>query len=231
MELPLHPDILPKSQQEVWGDLKQIPSHFVLYGGTALALRFGHRISVDFDLFSSSAFDPLILRETLPLLKDSVITQQGKNTLAVLAGRADNPVKLSFFGGLPFGTVAAPHRCKDNGLLVASPLDVGVQKLRTVIDRDEAKDFLDLEVILRNGYDVENLLGAAQCIYPGFSAAVALKTMAYFSDVVKPQLSKKSRVFLSEVATNAGAPVPMSLRSVTLDALPEAGIPGNAKRP
>jgi hypothetical protein len=31
---------------------------FVLVGGTALALRLGHRKSIDIDLFSSSRFDP-----------------------------------------------------------------------------------------------------------------------------------------------------------------------------
>jgi len=30
----------------------------VLYGGTALALQFGHRMSEYFDFFSSAAFEP-----------------------------------------------------------------------------------------------------------------------------------------------------------------------------
>ena len=32
-------------------------SHFILVGGTALALRYGHRASVDIDLFSDKPFD------------------------------------------------------------------------------------------------------------------------------------------------------------------------------
>lgn len=50
-------DILPKSQRELWPDLDAVPSDFVLYGGTALALQLGHRISEDFDFFSSTGFD------------------------------------------------------------------------------------------------------------------------------------------------------------------------------
>ena len=42
-------DILPASQRTLWPELDATPDHFTLYGGTALALRLGHRQSVDFD--------------------------------------------------------------------------------------------------------------------------------------------------------------------------------------
>jgi len=45
-------NILPTSQRALWKELKATPKHFVLYGGTALALRLGHRISEDFDCFA-----------------------------------------------------------------------------------------------------------------------------------------------------------------------------------
>lgn len=38
---------------------------FALGGGTSLALRFGHRESVDIDLFSNSSFDSRVLAEQL----------------------------------------------------------------------------------------------------------------------------------------------------------------------
>jgi hypothetical protein len=44
--LPTHMEILPPAQR----------LGFVLYGGTAIALRLGHRSSVDFDFFTA---DPL----------------------------------------------------------------------------------------------------------------------------------------------------------------------------
>ncbi|MCL4849915.1 MAG: nucleotidyl transferase AbiEii/AbiGii toxin family protein [Bryobacteraceae bacterium] len=44
-------DILSESQRELWPDLDAVPSDFVLYGGTALALQLGQRISEDFDFF------------------------------------------------------------------------------------------------------------------------------------------------------------------------------------
>ena len=43
-------DILPSAQRLVWRELRAAAAlGFVLYGGTAIALRLGHRFSVDFD--------------------------------------------------------------------------------------------------------------------------------------------------------------------------------------
>lgn len=42
---------LPDEQRRLWPALADVPDAFVLYGGTALALRLGHRSSVDFDFF------------------------------------------------------------------------------------------------------------------------------------------------------------------------------------
>jgi hypothetical protein len=50
--------ILPKAQQELWPLLTPAPGFsFVLYGGTAVALHLGHRISVDFDFFRTEPLD------------------------------------------------------------------------------------------------------------------------------------------------------------------------------
>src|SRR5580700_1750980 len=63
-------DILPESQRRLWPELDAVPSDFVLYGGTGLALQLGHRVSEDFDFFSSSGFHPARLRSRLPFFQD-----------------------------------------------------------------------------------------------------------------------------------------------------------------
>ena len=63
-------DILPDSQRELWPELDAVPSDFVLYGGTALALQLGHRVSEDFDFFSSAGFDPDRLQSRLPFFRE-----------------------------------------------------------------------------------------------------------------------------------------------------------------
>jgi len=57
-------------QALLWPELDAVPSDFILYGGTGLALQLGHRAWEDFDFFSSSGFDPDRLRSRLPFFRD-----------------------------------------------------------------------------------------------------------------------------------------------------------------
>jgi hypothetical protein len=50
-------DILPPAQRTLWPHLIQVPGYFVLYSGTAIALRLGYRQSADFDFFSDVELD------------------------------------------------------------------------------------------------------------------------------------------------------------------------------
>ena len=75
-------DILPAGQRQLWDRLDTTPDHFVLYGGTARALRLGHRESIDFDFFSARSFNPLELLRTVPYLQGQTATQQDANTLS-----------------------------------------------------------------------------------------------------------------------------------------------------
>lgn len=62
-------DILPSAQQRLWPELSETPEEFTLYGGTAIALRLGHRPSLDFDFFASTPFIPSALLQKVPYLK------------------------------------------------------------------------------------------------------------------------------------------------------------------
>lgn len=72
---------LPPPQKRLWRELRQTPAEFVLYGGTALALRLGHRRSDDFDFFSTATFDPARLRARVPYLHGAEVLRQEPNTL------------------------------------------------------------------------------------------------------------------------------------------------------
>ncbi len=51
-------EVLPPAQKRLWPELRAAAElGFVLYGGTAIALRLGHRHSVDFDFFSEKPLD------------------------------------------------------------------------------------------------------------------------------------------------------------------------------
>lgn len=96
----LHPKLetLPAEQRAIWPRLSEVPDHFTLYGGTAIALHLGHRTSVDFDFFADRHFDPDALQRDVPLLRGVPPIQKSASTLTCLVGAQDSPVKISFFG-------------------------------------------------------------------------------------------------------------------------------------
>jgi len=62
-----HLEILPEAQRRLWPSLAGLAeAGFVLYCGTAIALRCGHRVTVDFDFFSDRPLDRQQLSRELP---------------------------------------------------------------------------------------------------------------------------------------------------------------------
>jgi len=88
--------ILPVAQKTIWPALAPAArAGFVLYGGTALALRLGHRQSADFDFFNDADLDKDRLREKIPLLNSAQTIQDESDALSVLVPVKDDTVKLS----------------------------------------------------------------------------------------------------------------------------------------
>lgn len=179
----LHLDILPKAQRLLWPELAGIPEEFTLYGGTAIALRLGHRESIDFDFFGIKEFNPLILAATLPLLKDARIVQSEPNTLTAIVGRGEAVVKLSFFG-VPALPRLGKVQIAENGLQIASMLDLAGTKVSVVQVRAEVKDYIDIDAILASGeIDLPTALAAGKAIYgASFNPQSTLKALCYFKD-------------------------------------------------
>ena len=189
---------LPSSQRELWNELAAIPPEFVLYGGTALALRLGHRTSEDFDFFSNWSFQPDELERRIPFLEGSTRLQSSPNTLVSRVDRK-GPVKVSFFGGLTLRRVQDPERVEGPGFPVASLLDLAATKVKVVQDRAEAKDYIDLGRLLEEGVDLARALGAARAVYgSSFNPLLSLKALSYFADGDLSSLSDAIRSRLSE---------------------------------
>jgi Nucleotidyl transferase AbiEii toxin, Type IV TA system len=207
-------DVLPLPQRKVWAELAEIPNMFTLYGGTAIALHLGHRQSIDFDFFGDSAFAPLDLASTLHFLKNGTVLQSEPNTLTMLIDRA-GPVKISFFGVPRLKRIKPPHVASDNGLQIASLLDLAGTKVTVVQQRAEAKDYIDVDAILSNGeVNLAVALSAAQQIYGSvFSPQNALKALTYFADSELQNLPKELKQRL--VA---------AVRAVDLDQLPKLEV-------
>jgi hypothetical protein len=183
--------MLPPPQLELWPKLGATPESFTLYGGTALTLRLGHRTSADFDFFSNASLDPERLASTLPYLKGAERVQMGLNTLTCRVDRG-GAVLVSFFGGLGLGQVAERDQVKGMALYVASLLDIAGTKMAVVQKRAEAKDYLDIDALLRHGVDLATALAAGSVVYGrSFNPLITLKALSFFDDV--PMLSGEVR--------------------------------------
>ncbi len=175
-------DILPPAQRRLWDELGGTPRHFVLYGGTALALHLGHRQSVDFDFFSREHFDPAKLAASIPYLNGARLSLE-ENTVNARVDR-QGEVRVSLFGGLKLQPLTPPSDLAPPGIQVASITDIAATKLATVQSRSEAKDYLDLHAILAGGHlDLPHALAAARAAYgQQFNAYASLRALTYYDD-------------------------------------------------
>ena len=175
-------DALPAAQKEIWTSLAPAADlNFVLYGGTAIALHFGHRESVDFDFFRSEPLDKDQIRAKFGFVRGAVVLQDTPDTLVVLAKMPSGPVKISFFGGIDFGRVNDPFQTCDGTLLVASLDDLMATKLKATLQRAEAKDYRDIAEMIAQGVSLTVGLSAFRQMFHGEPAQV-LRAIGFFQD-------------------------------------------------
>lgn len=178
-----HLEILPPPQRAFWDEhARSIPESWVLYGGTAVALRYGHRSSVDFDFFSHHQLDEDHLRRDLTPLRDGTVVVRQPDTLIVAAPVGDGEVRLSFFGSIGIGRVDKPDQLTGR-FPIASPLDLLATKLKVLLQRVEPKDYLDVEVLLRGGLSLNQGVSAALALFPGqINPLDIAKAVGWFKD-------------------------------------------------
>jgi hypothetical protein len=180
-------EVLPAAQQRLWQELSPVGNlGFVLYGGTAIALRLGHRTSVDFDFFSEQPLDRETLQATLPFMQQTTVLQDERHTLTVLIPYNDvehSHIKISFFGTIGFGRVGQPDYTEDRILQVASLKDLMATKLKVILQRAEVKDYHDIAVMIKAGVSLPHGLAAACKIFgQTFQPSESLKALVYFGD-------------------------------------------------
>lgn len=145
-----------------------------LVGGTALALQYGHRNSIDLDFFGKlDASDDEIL---------SVLNQY--NDLEIL--KQSDKIKIYKINGIKVDFVSYDYPWLDNvvcedGIRLASPKDIGAMKIYAAEGRGSRKDFIDIYYLLKR-FSLEELLSFYKSKYPNHSEFVALRSLTYFSD-------------------------------------------------
>ena len=208
-------DILPPQQLALWPELREAAKlGFVLYGGTAIALRLGHRESVDFDFFTDKPFGHGEVIKRLAILEGARVIQEEENSLSFLLDSAETsqaPVKLSFFSTIGLGRIGQPEWTEDGIVLAASLQDLLALKLKVILQRLEKKDYLDVFALLRSGLPLEDGLAGARAIYSRrFQPSEALKALTCFTGGDLHELAQEVRNSLIQAAAKVDhlPPVP-----------------------
>lgn len=119
---------------------------FDLVGGTALALRHGHRVSVDIDLFAQELDQERVVNALELEFGSSFRYEVPQGKSIGIFGFIDD-VKLDI--------VRYPHpRISDlevvDGIRMYSDVDIGAMKIQAILGRGKKKDFWDLTELLQH---------------------------------------------------------------------------------
>ncbi|MBI2023165.1 nucleotidyl transferase AbiEii/AbiGii toxin family protein [Candidatus Giovannonibacteria bacterium] len=175
----MHSEALTKEGAKVFKKLKAIKG-FYLAGGTALALQIGHRISVDFDLFSNKKIKKTLLSQIEKLLAGDKIEISVNNsdelTLFI------NGVKVTFLH-YPF-PVLKPF-IKHDSFPLLSVEEIAATKAYTIGRRGSYKDYVDIFFVLSGKYtNLEDVLSFANRKYgDAFNGRLFLEQLAYWGDI------------------------------------------------
>ncbi len=148
-----------------------------LAGGSALALHFGHRYSIDFDFFSPLAFDPIKLSKSLSGIgsfAEEVV--KGTSLIGTFQG-----IKMSYF---QYDYLLIDKTKPFLGIAVAHPHDIAAMKLVAITDRGTKKDFIDLYELTHQGIPFDEMFRLYDRKYKLFEANrfTLIKALSYLDE-------------------------------------------------
>jgi hypothetical protein len=156
-----------------------------LAGGSALALYFGHRYSVDFDFFSQYLFNPEELATAL--------AREGK----FVANLLKDVSLIGEFQGIKFSYLHYPYRVIAEpieflGVPIAHINDIAAMKLAAVMSRGIKRDFVDVYVLARQGLSLEQMLDFYDQKYASLEQNVfgIIKSLNYFDDAENTEMPR-----------------------------------------
>ncbi len=167
----LHPDAL--------GLLKRLASDslltdFRLVGGTAMALRLGHRTSVDFDFFNDAGRECGDWTDAFSVYGNTRLEQ------------ASPHIHVYDIAGVKVDVVSLKHPwleppVVEDSLRLASMLDIAAMKLAAITNRGTRKDFVDLAFLLER-FSLNDMMDAYLRRCPAGMPFLVLKSLSFFDD-------------------------------------------------
>jgi hypothetical protein len=145
-----------------------------LVGGTALALIFGHRLSIDLDFFST---EPLDHEEILFSIKTiGKVEVVSKSTF--INSFFINNIKVDFVS-LPYEWIDDP--ILENPIKLASIKDIAAMKLAAITNRGSKKDFIDIALLIKE-VGLDDMILCYKEKYPDGMKMMVLRSLVYFED-------------------------------------------------
>jgi hypothetical protein len=156
---------------------------FWLAGGTSLALRFGHRVSVDLDFFTDREFDAEELAAGLSVLEGTMVNRAPNSLTLDVEGVKVDALRHAYSALEPVEQI--------DGVRLAGVRDVAAMKLNAIVGLGAKKDFHDVARLLEE-CPLEELLGFHAQKYPETDRFVVTKSLAWFDDAeVEPDVESR----------------------------------------
>lgn len=175
-----------------------------LVGGTSLALQYGHRSSVDLDVFGDFPDSDIEFLEIL----EQFGKVQGQRTSKYIKSFVVDDIKVDFVNYSRFPWI--DDVVFEDGLRLASPKDIAAMKINAIEGRGSKKDFIDLFFLLQH-YSFEEILEFYVKKYPQYSMFRTRMSLTFFDDAesqenpkmldvvdwitVKEKISEEVRIF------------------------------------
>jgi hypothetical protein len=149
---------------------------FYLVGGSALALYYGHRKSIDLDLFSNFGFDAESLLEHIHQEFAFQIYHSGLNTIK----GSINQINVDIIAHR-YPQVGEP--LFSDGMAILSERDIVAMKLNAIVTSGQrSKDFVDMYYAFRQ-FSLNEMLDFYKRKYSQEDETLVLKSLVYFDDV------------------------------------------------
>jgi hypothetical protein len=142
----MHAKALTRKATELFPQFRRFKG-FYLVGGTALALQIGHRISVDFDMFSEQKLPVNLLKRVKQIFSGSEIsvTYRAPGQLNILIDK----VQTTFF---EYEYPVINALLKHQGVAIASIREISAMKAFFIGRRLSYKDYIDWYFMLKGRY-------------------------------------------------------------------------------
>lgn len=146
---------------------------FALGGGTSLALRSGHRVSIDLDFFTNTAFDTgSIFQNIIKKFPSAELLFEQNQTMVF----SINDVKVDFVL-YPFPWLHSFDAIEGTRLL--SVEDIIPMKLQAVSNRNAKKDYWDIAALLKD-YPLSELLKIFNSKFPQVDIGFIIHSLTDF---------------------------------------------------